>query len=188
VRLAIFGGTFDPVHNAHIAVAREAVRRCSLDQVLFIPAARPPHKWGTQTSYEHRYCMVELACAADPAFQPSRLEEGNESSYSIRTIEQVSAGLASQDALFFLMGADAFAEIETWHRWRDVVRAVEFIIASRPGHSFTTPACARVYRIDDVEWPISSSEIRRALASGKSDVEVPPAVLDYIRSHNLYSR
>src|ERR1700740_1867732 len=118
--IAIFGGTFDPIHSAHLIVAREAADTFSLDRVLFIPAGNPPHK-GAGAPYEDRYRMVELACAQDARFIPSRLEEGHEKMYSIHTIERVRA---ENGELFFVIGADAFAEIETWHRWRDVVAAV----------------------------------------------------------------
>src|SRR5258708_553097 len=112
LRTAIFGGTFDPIHNAHLTVAREAADQFALDCVLFVPAAHPPHKSEAGvTPYEHRYRMVELACAGHPGFVPSRLEEGLDKSYSIRTIERVKATLAPGDQLFFLIGADAFADI-----------------------------------------------------------------------------
>src|SRR5690348_12134898 len=111
MRLAIFGGTFDPVHNGHLAMAREAMRHCALDRVLFIPAARPPHKSaGPYAPYEDRLRMVELACGGEPRFEASRLEAGTVRSYSIDTIEKVRAGLAPGDELLFLIGADAFGE------------------------------------------------------------------------------
>jgi nicotinate-nucleotide adenylyltransferase len=188
LRLAIFGGTFDPIHNGHLAIAREAARQFDLDRVLFIPAGRPPHKAaGPRASYEHRLRMVELACAPDPRFEPSRLEAGSQTSYSIDTIGKVRASLASDDELYFIMGADAFAEIETWHRWRDVLRSVEFIVVSRPGRQYNVPAGARVQGLDNLELQASSSEIRERLARGDFDVDVPPAVLAYIRQHHLYA-
>lgn len=187
MRLAIFGGTFDPIHNAHLAVAREAAARFDLDRVWFVPAERPPHKAGvTHASYEDRYRMVDLACQGEPKFEPSRLEEGTLHSYSIDTIEKVRARLAASDQLFFVIGADAFAEIETWRRWRDVVAAVEFIVVTRPGHGYAVPAGARVHRLETVDLPVSSSEIRCRLARGDDSVEVPGAVLDYIRAQGLY--
>src|SRR5438270_2940854 len=92
MRRALFGGTFDPIHNAHLTVAKEAAEVFSLDEVLFIPAANPPHKSeSTAASYADRYRMVELACEADPRFHPSRLEEGKQRSYSIITIEKLWA-------------------------------------------------------------------------------------------------
>jgi nicotinate-nucleotide adenylyltransferase len=187
LRLAIYGGTFDPVHDAHLAVAREAARECELDRVLFIPASHPPHKAGaTRASYEDRYRMVELACAGEPRFEPSRLEEGEERSYSIRTIEKVLASIAPESELYFLIGADAFAEIGTWCRWRDVVRLVRFVVVSRPGHLYDVPDGARVHRLESLDMPVSSSEIRQRLAAGDYSVPVPPAVLAYIRERGLY--
>lgn len=182
MRIAIFGGTFDPVHTAHLVVAREAAQTFSLDRVLFIPAANPPHK-DAGASYEDRYRMVELACAGEPRFVPSRLEAGKEKSYSIHTIERV---IAEGGEVFFIIGADAFADIRTWHRWEDVVRAVAFIVVTRPGHSYTVPPGARVHRLDSVDLAGSSSEIRQTLAKGNAPRELPKPVVDYIRANALY--
>jgi nicotinate-nucleotide adenylyltransferase len=179
---AIFGGTFDPIHTAHLVVAREAADAFSLDRVLFIPAAHPPHK-DAGASYEHRFKMVELACAGEPRFLPSRLEQGREKSYSIHTIERVKA---MGGDVVFVIGADAFAEMRTWHRWEDVVRSIEFIVVARPGHAFTSPPGSVVHRLETVALPVSSSEIRHALASGETPAELPRAVVDYIRANRLY--
>ncbi len=183
MRTAIFGGTFDPIHRAHLVVAGEAADALSLDQVLFIPAAHPPHK-EAGTAFEDRYRMVELACSADPRFKASRLEEGRETSYSIYTIERVKA---MGGEVFFLVGADAFAEIQTWHRWVDVVAAVEFIVVTRPGHNYERPPGARVRRLDTVALPVSSSEIRQTLARGGTPAELPSNVVEYIRAKGLYT-
>jgi nicotinate-nucleotide adenylyltransferase len=182
MRTAIFGGTFNPIHSAHLEMAREAADRFALDRVLFIPAGNPPHKEAA-TPYEHRYRMVELACSYDPRFVASRLEEGSEKSYSIHTIERVKA---SGGHVVFIIGSDAFAEIITWHRWEDVVSAVDFIVVARPGHAIISPPGARAHRLDNVERAVSSSEIRDALARGEKPAELPPAVLNYIQAHGLY--
>ena len=200
-KTAIFGGTFNPIHSAHLAMARLAADRLGLDRVLFIPAGRPPHKEAS-TPYEDRYRMVELACAADRRFEPSRLEDGNETSYSIHTIERVKAmermkatgdmkatgRIKADDAgpLYFIVGSDAFAEITSWYRWQDVIAAVEFIVVARPGHPIHPPPGANVHRLDDVALPVSSSEIRRALARGEVSPELPAAVAEYIQAHRLY--
>jgi len=188
MRVALFGGTFDPVHSGHIAIALEAADRFRLDRVLFVPAARPPHKGGvTHAAYEHRIRMAELACRADSRFEASRLEEGTERSYSIDTIEKVKAHhLGTGADLFFLIGADAFAEIRTWRRWRDVVRSVRFIVVSRPGVCYTAPEGAAIERLDSLAIPISSSEVRDKLALGQWPAEVPDLVLRYIAEHHLY--
>jgi nicotinate-nucleotide adenylyltransferase len=183
--IALFGGTFDPVHNGHLAIAREAVARFDLDRVLFVPAANPPHKLrGAAASYEDRIRMAELACYGDPRFEVSRIEAGTVRSYSIDTIERLhAAGVAP---LAFLIGADAFAEIQTWHRWRDVVASVEFLVVTRPGAAYRIPEGARVRPLEGLELPISSSEIRARLAQRDYDVPVPEPVIRYIREHGLY--
>jgi len=187
LRLAIFGGTFDPIHNGHLRIAREAVARFGLARVLFVPAARPPHKEGeTSAPYEDRYRMVELACAGEPAFEPSRLEAGEQHSYSIHTIARVREALAPEDGLFFLIGADAFAEIRTWHRWQEVGRAAEFIVVTRPGYACSIPEGFRAHWLDTLALAVSSSGIRRQLAGGEDSVDVPEAVLQYIRERGLY--
>jgi nicotinate-nucleotide adenylyltransferase len=189
LRLAIFGGTFDPVHTAHTRVAKEAADRFRLDKVLFVPAAHPPHKpEGQTTPYEHRYRMVELACREDPRFEPSRLEEGESKSYTIHTLEKLKAQLAPGDELFFLIGADAFAEIDSWHRSRDVMALADFIVVSRPGYELRVPEGARVHRLETLALPLSSSEIRRQLETTGTAEGLHPEVLEYIRRHRLYAR
>src|SRR5207249_10532986 len=156
-------------------------------RVLFVPAASPPHKRGfTHAGFEDRVRMAEIACAADARFEVSRIEEGTERSYSIDTIRLVRAEMAPADELYFLIGADAFAEIETWHQWREVAAAVHFLIVSRPGTSYEIPEGVACDVIDTLAIPVSSTEIRRALSLGDIPSGVPAAVLDYIRSHGLY--
>lgn len=188
-RCALFGGTFDPIHNAHLEIARAAADRFDLSKVLFVPAANPPHKPDRAvSSWEDRVRLAELACADDPRFEVSRIEDPAARvgpSYSILTIEKLRA--AGVWPLAFLIGADAFAEIRTWYRWKDVVAAVEFIVVTRPGWSSgEVPPGAVVRELAGLELPVSSSEIRRQLAEGASKVAVPDAVLRYIREHHLY--
>jgi nicotinate-nucleotide adenylyltransferase len=187
MRLAIFGGTFDPVHEAHLALARQAADRFRLDRVLFIPAAHPPHKQaGAHAPYDDRVRMVELAIAGDSRLAVSRLEEGAERSYSIDTIEKLRAECAPEDELFFLIGADAFSEIRTWRRWRDVAAAVRFIVVSRPNAVYNALCDIRLDRLDTLSLDISSSAIRRALARGEEPAGLPPEVLRYIEERGLY--
>jgi nicotinate-nucleotide adenylyltransferase len=188
MRIALFGGTFDPIHNAHLTIAREAAGRFHLDRVLFMPASHPPHKAGvTHAPYEDRVRMAECACAGDPRFEVSRLEEHTVRSYSIDTIHKLQAQIGPEDELFFIIGADAFAEIRTWHRWEEVTRAVYFIVVSRPGHRYDIPSGARVERLDTLNLVVSSSAIRGALASGERPYrEMPECVLHYILERELY--
>ncbi len=99
------------------------------------------------------------------------------------TVERVRA-LGEQP--YFIIGADAFAEITSWHRWQDLVRLTEFIVVTRPGHQYATPPGARVHRLETVALPVSSSEIRRKLAAGEIPAELPPAVGRYIAERGLY--
>ena len=187
MRIALFGGTFDPVHNAHLIIAREAAERFQLDEVHLIPSGNPPHKAvGPTTDFVHRFEMVRLACEGQPHLCASRLEEGTARSYSIHTIERVKQQLCATDELFFLIGGDAFAEIGTWYRSADVIRAVDFIVASRPGYQYPIPSGARVLRLESVALPVSSSEIRFRLEVGDLPEELPARVLAYIRHNGLY--
>jgi len=134
------------------------------------------------------YTAEELACApadgGDHRFEVSRIEADSPRSYSILTIEKLQAlGIGP---LSFLIGADAFAEIRTWYRWRDVVASVAFIVVTRPGARWEIPPGARVSELAGLELPVSSSEIRARLAAGDLDVPLPPAVLAYILERQLY--
>jgi len=184
MRIALFGGTFDPIHCAHLTVAREAMEKFQLDQVWFLPAANPPHKTDQDGAhYEDRCRMVELAIRGNARWMLSRLEGGPGISYSIDTIEKVRP---TGEKPLFIIGADAFAEITTWHRWQDLVRLTEFIVVTRPGHQYKAPPGARVHRLDTVALPVSSSEIRRRLASGEIPPELPPDVAQFIAERHLY--
>lgn len=184
MRLALFGGTFDPVHSAHLTVAREAAEKFRLEQVWFVPAAHPPHKPDqTCEGYEDRCRMLELACQGDARLVVSRLEAGAGKSYSIDTILRVRA---SGEQPFFIIGADAFAEITTWHRWQELLGLTEFIVVTRPGHLYATPPGACVHRLDTVALPVSSSDIRRRLAAGEIPPELPAPVAAYIVEKALY--
>ena len=186
LKIAIFGGTFDPIHRAHLTVAREAVNQFGLNRVLFVPAAHPPHKPDAGTPYEDRLRMVQLACQGEPAFEASDIESGSGKSYSIDTIERLRQGLTTADQLFFIIGTDAFAEILTWHRAADVIRSVDFIVVSRPGTDYDIPPGARVLRLDTLVLEVSSSAIRRELIEGVPPAELPENVFAYIRSKGLY--
>jgi nicotinate-nucleotide adenylyltransferase len=143
MNIALFGGTFDPIHRGHLNVARAAARRFKLREVWFIPADIPPHKQKTPiTSYFHRYAMVTLAVADGTDFLPSLLEAPDPEahmerrpSYTIDTVRKVKRDLRRGDRLYFLIGMDAFRDIATWHKTDELLRECEFIVAARPGYS-----------------------------------------------------
>lgn len=195
MRIALFGGTFDPVHGGHLEIARVAADAYRLDRVLFVPAGDPPHKQGqTQASYEDRYQMAKLACAEDERFEASRLEDpmrlGGRRSYSYDTIRRVRKTLEPGDELFFLLGEDAFADLNIWYRLEDVVLLVELLVVSRPnGGGERAPKLPglRAHWVRGIEHPASSTEIRRRIAAGEPlDDLVPASVADYIREKQLY--
>jgi nicotinate-nucleotide adenylyltransferase len=186
-RICLFGGTFDPIHEAHLRIAREALTTFSLDTILFIPAANPPHKDPSAvTPYEDRFRMVELACEPYPGFQVSRLEESAERSYTVDTLRRFRKQLSPADELFFLIGSDAFEDLDTWNEWREVVVLTEFIVVSRPGAEYKIPQNARVHRLNGLALPVSSSTIRARLAAGEPTPELPAAVRDFIEQRGLY--
>lgn len=185
-RLCVFGGTFDPVHKAHIKIGRVAYDRFELNRVLLIPAGQPPHKPAAQvTPYEYRYRMVELACVGEPGFEASRLEDHPGRSFTVDTLERCRREMCP-GKLYFLIGSDAFDEIETWHRWQDILKLTDFLVVTRPGHDYRVPEGARVHRIDGIELPISSSGIRTRLAAGEPTPELSGRVRRYIEDNGLY--
>ena len=139
-RIALFGGTFDPIHIGHLAVARAAERRFHLDEIHFIPTGHPPHKpLRGMASYADRYAMVSIACADHPRFVPSLAESGaghsgREVFYSVDTVKhfkQKHHGPGTH--LYFLLGADSFLHIPTWKDYETLLGLCDFIVASRPG-------------------------------------------------------
>ena len=149
MNLALFGGTFDPIHRGHVVVACAAAAKFQLKQVRFVPADIPPHKQKTPiTSYYHRYAMVSLALAGQKELVPSLLEapdldrDGSrrQPNYSIETVRRVKKTLGKSDQLYFLIGMDAFKDIAKWHRPEELLGECDFIIAARPGYSLADVA------------------------------------------------
>ncbi len=145
MNIALFGGTFDPVHRGHLAVAKAAQQRYDLRQVLFVPAANPPLKRRRATPLAYRFAMLSLALQGEKGFVPSLLEapeslgglagNGNQPSYTIDTVRRFRQTMKKSDYLWFLIGIDAFLEIAQWREPEALLREVEFVIASRPGFS-----------------------------------------------------
>lgn len=157
MNIGLFGGTFDPVHRGHLALARVALDQCKLNRIYFVPANIPPHKQRQPLSpFVHRFAMLALATAQEKAFVPSLLEAPvadsmpvrptkkrvEKPNYTIDTIRRLKQSFKDSDKLFFLIGMDAFCDIAKWHEAEALFRECEFIVANRPGYSLADVANA----------------------------------------------
>ena len=201
MRLAIFGGTFNPIHIAHVAVADAAYEHLRLDRLLLVPSATPPHKADAQLApAAHRLRMAELAAAAREGWEVSAIEvQRGGRSYSIDTVRAVTREYRLQEPPFFLIGADMLQELAAWRSVAQLVELCRFVVAARPGSTLEAPAelsaaigPTRVQTICERIVPapmmgVSSKEIRTRVAAGKAiDDLVPAQVAAYIREHGLY--
>jgi nicotinate-nucleotide adenylyltransferase len=200
-RIGMLGGTFDPIHAGHLALARVALDQLGLDQVLFVPAGQPPHKRGRPiTPAEDRLAMVELAIAAEPPFAVSRIEIDRPGpSYTADTAEALVNGPETDDRpieLTVILSAESFADLPSWHDPGRLLRLARIAVAPRTGHPAPTPAwlaqrlpgfADRVVVLEGPHLDISASDIRARVAAGRSiDQLVPPPVAAYIEAHHLY--
>lgn len=212
-RLGIFGGTFNPIHLAHLRLAEEARERCGLDQVLFLPSADPSHKTLPEgsPSFVHRLAMVAVAIAGNPAFAVTDLE-GKESgkNYSVQILERLHA-LYPHCEFFFLIGMDSFRDLATWHDYRRLFGLTNLVVTRRPGvddhdlygllpvairsefcydpatKMLTHSSGTRIIPLEETFLEISSTSIRQLLRSGRSvRYLLPTPVADYIEQHALY--
>jgi nicotinate-nucleotide adenylyltransferase len=210
-RLGILGGTFDPVHTGHLEAAAIAQRALGLAWVRFVPSRTPPHRQATPlASVFHRFAMVALAVADQARFLASD-EELRESgpSYTWHMLSRLHAHGFAPDELFFVLGTDAFDDIRSWYRYPDILDATNFVVVTRPGAPASdtralTPSLAsrmvdaaafgdgtngdtRIVLVAGTTPDVSSTEIRRRLASGESlEGLVPPRVIEHIHRHELY--
>ncbi len=189
-RIGLFGGSFDPVHNAHLALARQALAELTLGEVRWIPAGRPWQKARTPTAAVHREAMLRLAIAHEPRFVLERCElERAGPSYTIDTVCALQA--AQPHARWFLLiGQDQYAGLHTWHRVDELLQRVQLAVALRPGAAAPDDARVRaapVLPITLAPMPVSASAIRARVAAGQDIAAlVPPAVADYIERNRLY--
>ncbi len=209
--VGILGGTFDPIHCAHVELAREVLAALRLDAVLIIPAGDPPHRAAPVATAGHRLAMAELAVADDPGLVVDGREVARAGrSYTVVTLQELRAERPFQP-LALIVGADAFRELATWHRWRELFDLAHLVVVARPGtkvdglppelaqewerrrtsdlHDLETRLAGSIYQQAITPHAISASAIRAALAAGRAGevrAMVPPAVLAYIGRNHLY--
>ena len=198
MRVALFGGTFDPPHRGHIGIAAAAADAFRLDTVLFAPAGRQPLKPGaTPTPFADRLAMVELACAADERFVASDLDAPHADgtpNYTVHTLAALKEAMPDA-ALFNLVGADSLLSLPRWREPERLLELAEWIVVSRPGFplgelaslGLTAEQRSRIHLLETVHEDVAATELRQRLHAGDrcSDL-LPPEVTDYIFAHRLY--
>lgn len=213
-RAAIYGGTFDPVHNGHLKVARRVQKLFGLDEVIFVPACVPPHKRASGiTSAFHRFAMLALATEGDDRLRISTIElDQPDRPYAVDTVARMQERLGSECRLFFVIGADSWLEITSWHEWQRLLTMCDHIVMTRPGYQLNPSAIApvtdlrgkshdevqavvaestipRVFVDDAVCEDVSATAIRAAVRNGgvnELDEMLPRPVAAYIRKYELY--
>lgn len=214
MNIALFGGTFDPIHIGHLRAAKLAARKFSLDKILFVPSGNPPHKHGDRlTPFAHRFAMVTLACKGDPRLIPSLIEaprSDRKPHYTINTARAVRRFLKARDQLYFLLGLDAFLDLPHWRDYRRLFDLMNFIVVSRPGFDAQAilkvvpermvrrhadaartgrrhPQTGSVYVLRRVDVPIASRDIREAIVGRRRITGLVPSVVEeYILKEGLY--
>ena len=216
-RAAIYGGTFDPVHKGHVEVAARILELFELEEVIFVPACVPPHKRGAGiTSAFHRFAMLALATQHDARLRISTIDlDAPERPYAIDTVERMQSAIGSSRRLFFMIGADSWAEITSWHEWQRLLKMCDLIVVTRPGYDLQTSVPPEIANVIDargqsrqkitgllnaVPGPavflsdaalvdVSATAIRAAAQSkslGTLRSQVPVEVASYIEKYGLY--
>jgi nicotinate-nucleotide adenylyltransferase len=212
-RIALYGGTFDPVHTGHLEVARRVLQLFEIEKVLFIPAQMAPHKIGRPvTEPIHRYAMLALATQDDPGILISTFElDAPDRRYTVDTVESFQQVLSESTELFFIMGADSWSEITTWRDWERLLSMTNHIVVARPGYEpaamdvgalgerivdlrggKTPPpigGAKKIFFTDVVMKDVSATNIRRLASEGRTGELtglVPGPVLEYIKKYGIY--
>lgn len=208
MNLGVFGGTFNPVHVAHLRVAEEVREALGLERILWIPSADPPHKRSELAPAPHRLEMVRIATASNPTFEVLDLELAREGrSYTVDTLSDLHRRFPDR-RLWFLIGADALDEIQSWHDPERLFALASFAVFDRPGSGrapleqrlgplgarfrrgalgLEHPCGTELREVAVSQLEVSASDLRRRIARGASvRYLIPDAVLDYIRKHRLY--
>jgi nicotinate-nucleotide adenylyltransferase len=211
-RIALYGGTFDPVHLGHLEIARKVLELFEIEKVIFIPAELAPHKTRRQvTPSIHRYAMLALATQSDPGLVVSTFElDAPDRRYTVDTVSHFQETLGSEVELFFIMGADSWSEISTWHEWERLLSMVNHIVVTRPGYDVGEPPIppdrivdlrkdgrmidavksrGQVFITSAVMLDISASSIRLRASEGildEFDGLVSDPVIEYIEKYRIY--
>ena len=210
MRIALYGGTFDPVHTGHLEIARRVTELFEIEKLLFIPAQMAPHKIGRPvTEPIHRYAMLALATQNDPKLSISTFELDNpDRRYTVDTIEHFQGLFGEGCELFFIMGADSWSEITTWREWERLLTMTNHIVVTRPGYEPTSTHVGAIserivdlrsgkgtldqkgiFFTDVVFNDVSATNIRRLASEGRTEELkglVPGPVLEYIRKYGVY--
>ena len=198
-RIGIMGGTFNPIHNGHLHLARTAQKKFKLAKVIFVPSGLPPHKGREELAdKEHRYQMTYLATEGNPRFSVSRIELDRKGySYAVDTFKVLRKEFGKAE-LYYIMGLDSINEILSWKKPLELLKLCQFIVATRPGAKVRTfkriskfpplvPDLDKVHLIE-LKADVSSTEVRRRIKEGKSIRRlVPKAIAEYIEKYRLYT-
>ncbi|MEH6571314.1 MAG: nicotinate-nucleotide adenylyltransferase [Halioglobus sp.] len=208
--VAVFGGTFDPVHHGHLRSGVELAERLQFAEVRMMPCGSPPHRESPERSAMHRAAMLELAVAPDPMLHCDRREllRGGRS-YTVDSLIELRQELGEKRSICLVMGCDAVLDITSWHRWEELLHLAHVVVIARPGWQIpesgpvaqwmrsnsTTGAqqlsalSAGTVHVEELRpFAVSASEIRKLLAAGKSArYLLPESVLEYISNHELYT-
>ncbi|OGO22371.1 MAG: nicotinate (nicotinamide) nucleotide adenylyltransferase [Chloroflexi bacterium RBG_16_51_9] len=198
VKIGVLGGTFDPIHKGHLAIAEAAMKRLGLDEVYFVPSARTPLKESdTILAAEHRVKMVRLAIAGYPYFKLSTIEIDRPGpSYTVDTIAQLRDSLGADNELYFIIGLDSLVQLPRWREVARIIQMCQLVAVPRPGYSLpdkdsleaVIPGISqRLIILDEPKMDISATEIRQLAKRGESISHlVPEAVAEYIKKNKLY--
>ena len=197
-RIGLFGGTFDPIHNGHLHIARSFADELDLESVILLPAGDPYHKTAPRTAAHHRLAMAEIAAQADSRLAVSDCDIIRQGATYTHDTVQIFRQHFPAAELWLLIGMDSLLQLHTWHRWQNLVRQCRIAAAPRPGRSLAqAPAPlqnwlaealpqGRLHILQAEPLPISSIQIRQQLATQHTSPIIPPEVLGYIRQHQLY--
>jgi nicotinate-nucleotide adenylyltransferase len=179
------GGTFDPVHNAHMAMARAALDELKLEKLLFVPTGSPHYRTPAVASSEHRVAMLRKATEGEPRYEIDARELAPGSTgYTVDTLRELRLELGAATPFWLLMGADQYAKLDSWHRPQDVKKLARIAVFARPG----TTLSEKIHLVPMPPMPISASDIRARVARGEDiSALVPPAVANYVATHGLYA-